>query len=378
MRHTLLLEHKIYVPGSNSPSPIASSTSFVIHKDRIVLLDDWYDVMDSHDDEMLEFATELFTERAKLHRKWIVSTDKGTGVWRQELDRGSILYIQNIFVNSDYRGRGVGTWLLRQILTSEHVTSCRFAYAWPTTFEPTLRTKAELIAIEQSVAKIFAKIGFRRVGRSNFVCYALMDTNHPSRSLPSSDDAEPLVPPLPGELHEDGLRDFRDLVFEEARMRPDAPFRIQAALRSGRGQALFDYIRQQHAADPSCIRVKDHQGMTPLHVAAFRGRPTTVSEILRLGARDDLQEKDNDGRIPLDHLDAEMARIRERQRGSEFKGHDDSMCQCKVLIMQEMGLNPPPAELIKWGCTCGQCKGGWLSPRMVFRLQSKTRHFCPS
>lgn len=374
MPFTMLLEHKLYVPGSNSSSPIATSTSFVIHKDHIALADDWYEVMDSYDDEMLEFATTLFTRRAKLQSKWIVSEDRGTGVWGHELDHGSILYINNIFVGADYRGRGVGTWLLQQILASMDVTrgSCRFAYAWPTTLQPTYKTRSELIAIEESVVKMFATVGFRRVGRSNFVCYALMNTNHPSRRLFRSNDAEPIERSVIHDAPEDGLPDFRDMMFPGEYMRPEVPDRVQHALRSGRGQKLLDYIRMHHSADPTCIRVKDHQGVTPLHVAASQGRPGILSEILRLGARDDLHEKDNDGRIPLDHLDIKMANTREQAKSLfNFRGHEDLLCQSRVIIMREMGLNPPAVDMIKWGCTCGQCKGGWFSSRMFFRLKSR-------
>lgn len=107
-------------------------------------------------------------------------------------------------------------------------------------------------------------------------------------------------------------------------------------------------------------------------MAASKGRPAVVTELLSLGARSDLHEKNKEGRTPLACIDDEMLKGREffKMVGVPFKGHEMSKCRCKVLIMEAMGQAPPSLEMMKWGCTCGQCHGGWLSPRMKYRLES--------
>lgn len=354
--HCFVLNHELYAPGRTRNSPrtsVASAKSFIIHKDRIVREDDWQEAMGEYSDQTIALSEQLFDRWARLRSEWIRSPEKkGTGVWGHELDRGSILFIDEMRVDQEYRARGIGSWLLQQILTSRYATSCAFAYAWPSPLYPGGRPLAELASMEQIATKMYANAGFRRVGRSDFVCYALSDANHASHRLAASDDAEPL------DSH-------------TIQARPLAQLPIHAALRDRTElDVVLDLIRTHHRAEPSSIRVKDAYGGTPLHFAAHHARFAVISELLNLGAHDDVHEKDTKGSTPLSCLERTMRTRRdESMPWGSFKGQKDEACQCQILLMTSMGLSPPSLEMMKWGCTCGQCTDGWLSPRMRLRLQ---------
>ena len=58
-----------------------------------------------------------------------------------------------------------------------------------------------------------------------------------------------------------------------------------------------------------------------------------------------------------------------------WEGYKDEDLILEVLLKRAMGAdvlegtNEDYVRKRKWGCTSGQCDGGWLSKRMRFRLQ---------
>ncbi|KIM45702.1 hypothetical protein M413DRAFT_24844 [Hebeloma cylindrosporum] len=70
--------------------------------------------------------------------------------------------------------------------------------------------------------------------------------------------------------------------------------------------------------------------------------------------------------------------ITEMLVGVIWKGHSDEGLSCEYLLKKAMGLPTVvagEAEYIKknkFGCTCGICAEGWLSPRMRFQLLAQS------
>ncbi|EIM82026.1 uncharacterized protein STEHIDRAFT_171625 [Stereum hirsutum FP-91666 SS1] len=372
--HTFILEHTVLL-SSKPTKYIASAASLIIDKDSLARQGNWHGAMDIHSQETETFSYALFDSSAKLRLEWIDSeAKKGTGIWGHELDEGAIIFIETIEVHKEYRKRGLCSWLIQQVLSSEHVTACQFAYAWPTPLYPSRLSKTDLADIEGAVLKVFANAGFRRVGRSNFVCYAIADANHPSRHLSASQDAKPIDLPLAEQVKNDDGEPpvVRDIRAFDTVAQIEAQYPLHAALLVDSSEVIIRLIRAHHTADPSSIFVRGPDGATLLHMATSAGRPAVVSLLLSLGARDDVHKKDGEGRTPLERIDDAMTKAREFAKFNHrpFKGHETYKCRCKALIMEAMGLPPPSLEMIKWGCTCGQCQGGWLSPRMKFRLET--------
>jgi hypothetical protein len=139
-------------------------------------------------------------------------------------------------------------------------------------------------------------------------------------------------------------------------------------------------IRTHHSADPASIRRPDHGGYTPIFVALGTVNMHAIRTLLELGVREDLDNFNNtDGITPLEKLQDSMRTTREFSEAllSAWDGHSTDALKAEYLVKRAMGL-PTMAdnemeyvEKRKWGCTCGTCAGGWLSPRMRFRLMGK-------
>lgn len=68
-----------------------------IHRDRCHGY--LHDIMDKESDELLAFASTLFTKYGRLREEFMENKClKGTGIWGRELDEGILLYIFNVNV----------------------------------------------------------------------------------------------------------------------------------------------------------------------------------------------------------------------------------------------------------------------------------------
>jgi len=52
------------------------------------------------------------------------SPERGTGVWGPEINRGTLAYIEEIFVNPRYQRQGVGRWAIEKLLKSDVLAVC--------------------------------------------------------------------------------------------------------------------------------------------------------------------------------------------------------------------------------------------------------------
>lgn len=105
-----------------------------------------------------------------------------------------------------------------------------------------------------------------------------------------------------------------------------------------------------------------------------------IRKLLELGVREDLDNFNNpDGMTGLEKLQESMRTSREFAEAllPTWDGHSADALKAEFLVKRVMGLptmadtETAYAEKRKWGCTCGTCAGGWLSPRMRFRLSGK-------
>jgi hypothetical protein len=103
--------------------------------------------------------------------------------------------------------------------------------------------------------------------------------------------------------------------------------------------------------------------------------------LISLGLSDeDFNSRDNgDHLTPLEACSAAMCSSRELEEilmYDGWKGYSDISLHIKATLKRAMGHPMPPTneEYVakkKWGCTCGKCHGGWLSPRMLIRLHGE-------
>ena len=117
-----------------------------------------------------------------------------------------------------------------------------------------------------------------------------------------------------------------------------------------------------------------------MHVAAASENAHALRALLSLDPdriAEDLKDKKNKDCItPLEALEISMRSTKEllEMLVGMWRGYSDDALSCEYLLKKAMGL-PMVAtgegEYIKkrkFGCTCGTCTDGWLSPRMRFQL----------
>lgn len=139
--------------------------------------------------------------------------------------------------------------------------------------------------------------------------------------------------------------------------------------------ALKQIILDAFSKDPLSIRQKDGDGFTPMHVAAATANIVAVKILLELGAREDVLDRDNgDGTNALMMNRKLMENTREFAEtiSPSWQGYADDRLIVEAMLKratgEDVGTDEQYIRSKKWGCTCGQCIGGWLSLQMIHRL----------
>jgi hypothetical protein len=223
-----------------------------------------------------------------------------------------------------------------------------------------------------SVNKLYLQNDFRRIGHTRFFGYS-PNPEHPSRLLQAEGDADrpenKFVPtnPVPAD-RDDFMRTYP----------------LHFAIIHLPKQNVASVIDAYHTQDPCSIHKQDHNGFTPLYVAAASANAPALKALLELGAASDLNNHVNkDGMVPLERLEDTMRTTRELAEllMHKWEGYSRNELKVQLILKREMGISvngQTDEEYLqkrKWGCTCGECGQGWLSPRMRFRLESGFMQF---
>ncbi|KAI0365992.1 hypothetical protein BV20DRAFT_982236 [Pilatotrama ljubarskyi] len=342
------------------------------------------EIMDEESQELSDFALTLFDKFGRLKPELVENEHlKGTGVWGRELDQGAILYVLSVDVQE------------KRLAQSVPASAGSHFFAWPS---PSVKpeTKEEWERQRNVAVDLFHKNHYRRVGRTSFLAYA-PDPAHPSRALASGEDVESHVASFqPGEqpapLQGAGIRMLPDGTVawgehqaQDVNAQDDAVYplhhMIEMVVLGIPVQDMEGAIRDAYTRDTSLIHQKDDRGFTPLHVAAYAGNLAAVKGLLALpaesGIADDARARDNvAGRTPLELCEQKMRDIKEMMQTlvGNWPGHNTEALHIVWLLKRAAGENLALTEddfvnTRRWGCTCGQCTEGWLSPRMRFRLR---------
>lgn len=98
-----------------------------------------------------------------------------------------------------------------------------------------------------------------------------------------------------------------------------------------------------------------------------------VEKLLETEAKGDVSVTDRQGRTPLQSLEEKLTSDREflRTFGIPFTGHPQQSIRTKDLLLSTAPqlVSSDESNQLAFGCTCGQCLHGFLSPRMKLRLQ---------
>ncbi|VDB96040.1 unnamed protein product [Peniophora sp. CBMAI 1063] len=343
----------------------------------------------------------LFDSQARLDKKYISdSLMRGTGVWGHELDRGSFLFVTDITVAESYRRQGIASRLLNEVLSVSSgpmrfsasrrrssrpvVTTCAFAVVWPASSETHIYSEAALQMVQ--------KVGFRRIGRSIYLCRALHDSTHPSLSLSAHEDAEP----APFEVKQPGptadgrpspyMTEALNQEYWANHIRPihaiiEDKLYSDSFIVDALGKPMTEEERRE-----ICMPDSDWFNCTPLHLAASQCRPSVIEKLLSMGAGECLFARDTQGRTPLDCATEEEESRRDMQMifpgvhiGGPEGGHDTALgadpspaFQCRRILLTAMGQSAPAEERPRSRCTCRACIGYCFSSVMLHQIHCKS------
>ncbi|KAJ7655625.1 ankyrin repeat family protein [Mycena polygramma] len=334
---------------------IATLTAWRIS--RVYCVGSFLEIMDEESDEMHQFSVTLFDKHGRLRPHLIgPGYRSGTGCWGREMNTGVLVYILDIDVNQQYRNHGVGSWALSQFLTSEHVQSDDTVVCWPTPVG--IRDKALWDTARNRQIAFFRKNRFRRIGRTGFFGYS-PKSDHPSRSILMDADV--------GALDDNFSSTATD--FEERQVQ----FPLHCAIVSDKTANIAMTIQSFYDQDPASIHKPDDMGFTPIFVAVSSQNLAAVRKLLQWDLRAELESAVNaEGVTPLERVEDLMKSGREfSEIFLGWSGYSNEELTMQSLLKQAMGQTADATNITdkqKYGCSCNQCAGGWLSPRMRFRL----------
>ncbi|KAI1424431.1 hypothetical protein F5Y12DRAFT_456447 [Xylaria sp. FL1777] len=351
-------------------------------------------------------AFELFDRYGRLNREYAEhEIRKGSGVWGEELDDGDILLIENMHTEPLWRRQGAGAKLLNAVLDVVR-DEARGFFAFVNPMHLTQQTdrdddKPDSGTISEQVENFthfFRSMGFRRVGTSGWLAFS--DDDHPSRNLDKAQDWDAPVQLKGEQITPEPIRTILSSLSDPSISGAECVSKMEEVFAVEENAPLQMYT--------------DEIGNTILHVAALGRKAEPISYIMSKIPQ--LAEKRNcDGYTPLEALQSSLDQQRTRQtiggpRGvidvisDSFTGFCQSDIECLAALTgteifdltklsdrdiwaassatDEMASRDRKVNLIrntlrlKYGCTCGQCVGGFLSLRMQFALiyQAELQH----
>ncbi|KAL8286486.1 hypothetical protein RQP46_004503 [Phenoliferia psychrophenolica] len=210
------LRRPVFVAYDDKGDEVATIKLWVM--DFWQLRSSFYGEMDGPSDECMQFGFTLFDERGYTRKRF---AKEGNACWGKEIsgkdkDLTPVFYVEEIKVKPAHRGKGLGSWIVNEFLTSDEIANHlwtdrppEFLFAWPTILKgeheddhinwydemrnpppAAVREAREQVFVERrdKVINFFRKSGFRRVGDTAFFCIA-RDAKHPSRKISAAQDA---------------------------------------------------------------------------------------------------------------------------------------------------------------------------------------------
>jgi len=355
----------------------------------------WRD-MEEPSEELAAVAFGVFDRYGRLKKEFKDHPIRqGTGAWGSELDLGAIFLAEDIFINKEWRRRGIGRRVAHHLLEKARKGGrmLKFSLVVPgrlyRDIESDLKGKTQL---EQRVIQFGAadvssafwrSLGFRRIGASACLGFA-EDASHATHRILAKNDFEPAI---------------EDPELDEAPEHESVADRnVEPAKNSWRLALLKDRLPLHHAvltlSDIECVEffttfknsdkpndewIKvDRSRMNVLHIAAGEVDPQSVHWLLDNSEYGEtlLAARDVNGNTPLEHLESRLDTMRtRRERGrltvdisDNFTGLFAETIDCLAALWGMKEPTPIERARLKFGCTCGSCIDGFLSPRMKFAL----------
>ncbi|ETS84836.1 hypothetical protein PFICI_02861 [Pestalotiopsis fici W106-1] len=372
-------------------SKIGSCLARLIRREEMRAL--FWNEMEVPSRELSKLAFELFDRYGRLRSDYCDhDVRKGTGVWGKELNYGDLLLFEEIKIDRQWRRQGIARQIVKAILETTRTKVAShvgfFALVRPGYLTREATSAQEPPEKQEEIAQCFWKsLGFRRVGISSWLAFT-DSVEHPSRQLELEQDCQ-----KPEAAPEDNAI---PRILKELYQKLGHPETDENECISNVQVALSSNLESQKCGP--C-------GDTLLHFAALRRKPELVKLIIA-GAPQTVTLRNQEGYTPAEALQRELEEQRTRQGDSQltrvvsddFTGYEASAIAClaafqnfsavdlstlsprdieaAVAVTAEQISRPIGFDILaiqktlrlKYGCTCGDCLGGFISPRTKFAL----------
>lgn len=377
-------------PSSSKESKIGSCLARLIRRGQM-RASFWLE-MEEPSQETADLAFELFDRYGRLQTDYYNHDIlKGAGVWGKELDHGDLLLFEEIQIDRQWRRQGVASQMVKAILEKARAKVAPrvrfFALVKPGYLTSEVRSSEESPEKHEAIAQSFWKsLGFRRVGTSSWLAFTDL-VEHPSRQLEAGQDQEP---------QERSGDDVISPILEELYQKLDDPETDEKDCISNVQAVLSNGLESQKCG---------FDGHTLLHMTALCRKSELVKLILA-AAPQAATLRNSKGYTAAEALQRDLDDQRTRRKmmqmtlvvSDKFSGYDASAIACIAAFQQFSAsdlstLSPQDIEVavvatsdqirrsagidfsairktlqLKYGCTCGDCLGGFISPRTKFAL----------
>lgn len=376
---------------------------------RPLIRHDFWTCMEEPSQELSDLGFGLFDRYGRLQRIYVDhEVKKGTGVWGAELDDGNMFLIETVCVQQPWRRKGLATLLVKKLMelaqTRANDWHCRhvFSFTSPgwlnTEVDKELPTntsdekKTEVRHHHQTVAERFWRsLGFRRLGDSAWLVYTDFP-DHPSHEVAPDRDYDRPDRPKREMLTSEWIHVFRGIQ-NQATSDDECISRLTTALAS--------IPSTEYEQNP----VVNDNGDTVLHMAVNNLRVAITRHILNTTPF--LAEVRNANALtPLEHFRKHLDEKRSKfdngmmtvDISDHFNGFPMKAVKCLGLLTAteycdltklspdkiSQAIASTNAQVVansditiirttlrlRFGCSCGNCIGGFLSPRMRYKLEN--------
>lgn len=337
----------------------------------------FYDDMEASAEETASLAFDIFNRYGRLRKEFKDHPVKrGSGIWQDELDGGDLLVFETMSVHRWSQSRVMDQKLATAVLKKAQQKSPRyFAVVSPgflnsdtdkeTFYMSEEERESYALGREFFEVPFWRSLGFRRIGSSRWFAKA-SDKSHPCHSLSAEDDYDPpgfwsgpMRKPCPDvDVLFENLFDTRDEHWHEKIMK------------------IFEHLP---AEDPRWQATDRHEN-TILHAAAINYSHQSIEQILSQHS-DLLNNRNKLGETPTEAFEFHL----ESQRtgattdsvdiglhvSDDFRGFSRESILFLIKLKGLVNITELERLRLHYGCTCGQCLSGFLSPWMRHTLQCK-------
>lgn len=360
------LKHLLAVAQDPDGQQVGSCHGMLISRDQI--RGNFLTAMDEASQSTTELGSALFDRWGCLQSHFYEHPiKKGTGAWGPELDDGHLLLIDRLSIDKVYRRQGYGKKLVADLWKQalKAAPKCAFAVVWPTYLndaaienENFTEEEADNVYSELSRASedFWRAVGFRRIGSSIWFGLAT-DPKHKARALSAAEDYR-----RPFDLRRDPFQAGQTWPCDRA---------IFEADDDGTLSLVKDRLVLTPATDPLWLSIDGH-GNTILHIASMTRKASTITWLLQQPFANTLLTIRNlEGNTALEALQSALDNDRRMKQMfiDDFDGFTPNEVKCLSLLG---GIANPSSDQIlrlKYGCTCGVCIAGFISPRLSHALE---------